>query len=106
MLWIRNYIYIFFFSDPDSTLTLISDPDLVSDPDSNPDPACLLTHQAPEKLFSNSFVKIGYITHIGLYNCLYLYVFSFDISKVLFLMATYTSPWRLQGTYRIWDINR
>ncbi len=30
---------LFFFPDPDPTLTLISDLD--SDPDSNPDPACL-----------------------------------------------------------------
>ncbi len=24
-------------------------------------------------------------------------------SKLLFLIARYTVPWRLQGTYRIWD---
>ncbi len=30
---------LFFFPDPDPTLSLISDPD--SNPDSNPDPACL-----------------------------------------------------------------
>jgi hypothetical protein len=34
VLWIRNY----FFSDPDPTLALISDPD--PETDSNPDPAC------------------------------------------------------------------
>ncbi len=31
VLWIRNYIFIYFFLNPDPTLTLISDPD--SDPD-------------------------------------------------------------------------
>jgi hypothetical protein len=39
------------------------------------------------------------VIHISPQNCLYLYVFSFYFSKVLFSKATYTSSGRLRGTY-------